>query len=48
MGKEAVAAHPAAIRARNVTAAMVGRVLVTSDTKYSAGPLNGAAAPRKR
>jgi hypothetical protein len=35
------------VRSRNATAALVGRVLITSNAKYSAGPLDGAAVKRK-
>jgi hypothetical protein len=42
-----VAPHSGAVRSRNATAANVGRVLITSNAKYSAGPLNVLAPPRK-
>jgi hypothetical protein len=42
-----LAPAPVLAHSRNATAALVGRVLVTSNAKYSAGPLAGAAAQRK-
>jgi hypothetical protein len=46
-GNEALASRPGAVRGRRATAALVGRVLVTSNAKYSEGPLNSAAVQRK-
>jgi hypothetical protein len=38
---------PVLARSRNATAALVGRVLVTSTTKYPAGPFGNSALQRK-
>jgi hypothetical protein len=46
-GNAALAPRPGVVRNRGATAANVGRVLVTSNTRYSAGPLDGAALKRK-
>jgi hypothetical protein len=46
-GYQAVALRPGIASGRSATAAMVGRVLITSNTKYSAGPLDGVAIKRK-
>jgi len=46
VGNEAIAPRPGVVRSRGATAALVGRVLITSNAKYSAGPLEGAAIKR--
>jgi hypothetical protein len=46
-GNEALAPRPGLVRTRGATAALVSRVLITSNTKYSAGPLAGVATQRK-
>jgi hypothetical protein len=45
-GDEALAPRPGVVRNRGATAANVGRVLITSNARYSAGPLAGAAVKR--
>jgi hypothetical protein len=47
VGNQALPPPPGRVRSRNATAALVGRVLITSNAKYSAGPLDGAAIKRK-
>jgi hypothetical protein len=46
-GNEVVGLRPGVIRSRGATAALVGRVLVTSNTKFSAGPLDAAVKQGK-
>jgi hypothetical protein len=46
-GNEAVGPRPGVIRSRGATAALVSRVLITSNTKYSAGPLAGTTIKRR-
>jgi hypothetical protein len=46
-GNEALAPRPGVIRSRGATAALVGRVLIPSNAKFSAGPLDVAATQGK-
>jgi hypothetical protein len=45
-GNESLASRAGVVRSRGATAALVGRVLIPSSTKYSAGPLDGASLQR--